>query len=618
MRVGKLGLLLLGLLLAVAPLPAQQQCRKRILVYLDVSGSMQPKVLRASSPYQQVLLGLEQLFLQPGVIEENDAVTVVRFGKTVLREESAEGPAAAQALVQRLRGNGELTLETDFRAVFGHLASTLPQGVFNRQVALIASDFVHEPENRMPDGPAIADWQKAWTQAQENLSKTLADEAKFGLVLFQAPSSPAAGGRVARVLSDLRKNDAFVGLVPSSTDVNSTVQSLAGQLRKSLFNPPHLQISRDAEQDTRLTFTVTNPNCYPLHLTRLGVKPRGGEAVFFDVDADDRDLGPAGTPAATKPLHRDLPSGESWKAAEVRATVETAEGVMGEAGGTTASWLKFRPMAAVFERRPVLSDILRLDLDLTGYTDPNVPKVYTLTFGDDARPLARATFEAPAFTDLEPKPYRIVLPMKFKTGVAPDMRVAIEGADAIEAGKDRIALVEDRRASHGNRYLGLAALLAPLGVGFGFLWVRGRRAPYQIFQLSQRDLIRWGVILFLVLVLVLAFLLRAWILSWSSAEWADWWLDVTGVGLVFFLGMFLGLELSRAYFAAKVMEGESKGKPLSLESYIHRSRLNTGVPWLIGILVAIVLAVVLWPLRPPEARESRRSEAPAPLHVTSD
>ncbi len=615
MRVARLGFLLTAVLLVAAPLVGQQPCRKRILVYLDVSGSMKPKLHQPTSPYQQVLLAMGQLFSQPGIIDASDQVTVVRFGGAVIREDTAEGPAAAQALVQRLQENADLARETDFRAVFNHLASTLPQGVFNRQVALIASDFDHEPKDGMDNGPAVADWDVAWAQAQKNLSKSLADEEKFGLVLFQAPGNPRHQVRMAKVLEDLKKNDAFVGLAAGGGNVDEAVRGLARQLRKSLFNPPHLQISRDAEDDSRLAFTVTNPNCYPLHLTRLSVKPKGGEAVFFDVDSDDRELGPNATPTDTRTLKRTLPSGESWKAAEVHATVETAEGVMGETGGTTASWLKFKPTAAVFERRPVLSDILRLDLDLTGYTDPKVPKVYTLTFGEDAQPLARANFEAPPFTGPEPRPFRIVLPMRTKSDISPNVRIAIEGAEPLVTGSDRVSLVEDLRASHGNRYLGLAALLAPIGIGFGYFWIHRKRAPYRIYELSRRDKARWWLALLFALFLVLGFGLRVWILGLGSAEWADWWLDLTGVILVFLVGVFLGLEISRAHFAAAVVEQK---EPLPLQKYLLRSRVNTWIPWGVGLLVAIVLSIVLWPLRPPEARESRRSETPSSLHVTSN
>lgn len=615
MRVAMLGLLLTAILLVAAPLAGQQPCRKRILVYLDVSGSMKPTLHQPISPYQQVLLAMGQLFSQPGIIDASDAVTVVRFGGTLIREDTAEGPAAAQVLVQRLQGNADSARETDFRAVFNHLASTLPQGVFNRQVALIASDFDHEPKDGMDNGPAIADWDVAWARAQKDLSKSLTDEEKFGLVLFQAPGNPRHLVRMAKVLEDLKKNDAFVGLAAGGGNVDEVVRGLAKQLRKSLFNPPHLQVSRDAEDDSKIAFTVTNPNCYLLHLTRLSVKPKGGEAVFFDVGSDDRELGPNATPTGERVLKRTLPSGESWKAAEVHATVETAEGVTGETGGTTASWLKFKPTAAVFERRPVLSDILRLDLDLIGYTDPKVPKVYTLTFGEDAQPLARANFEAPAFLGPEPRPYRIVLPMQAKGEASPNMRIAVEGAEPLAMGSDRVSLVEDLQASHGNRYLGLAALLAPLGVGLGYFWVYRKRAPYRIFELSNIDRLRWGAAILLAFLLFAEFIFRQNLLRWGSAEWADWWLDLTGVILVFLVGVFLGLEISRAHFAAAVVE---KKEPLPLQKYLLRSRVNTWIPWCVGLLVAILLSIVLWPLRPPEARESRRSETPSSLHVTSN
>jgi hypothetical protein len=603
MRREWLGFLLAGLLVLPASAKGQSeeaQCRKRILVYLDVSLSMK-------AHYADALAGVDALFREPGFIGPTDAVTFVQFGKEREITVSGEGPDAASALIARLKSDVKWKLETDFRAAFTHLAEELPKGVFNRQVVLFASDFAHEPINRMNSDSAIADWQAALSKVPADLRSRFASSKKTKMLLYKAEASGTNPRATAnRVIADLRANFSALEYVGNPSD-------LAIALRRSLLDPPVLQVSRDPEDSSKLRFTVTNPNCYPVHVVRISVEPSaGGEAVVFEVNEEDGELAQRGVP---KTIRRAVPAGDEWRAAEVRATVDTLETEPGNSAGKTGNWLKFKAKSAVFERRwwP-LRDVLRLDLDMVGYTDQATTKPYVLTFGEDAAPHAQAKFEAPAFSGAENPDYRIVLALK-KTGEeAGDVRVSIGGAEALTEGGDRIALVEDARASHTNRLLAAVAGISTAALLLGFLWVRRTVDAYPVFKPGRRDYAAWVFLGLLGLALLLGSCLRVWLLRRQTPGELDQWLGVATCVVVAFLSALLILRIVQASFARSTVSE----RPIPLRTYLLRSRLGNGGAWIAGAVLAGTLALLWWQYRPAETQESRRNVEASSLHVTSD
>jgi hypothetical protein len=623
MRRQCLGLLILCVL-AFPPL-AEAQCRKRILVYLDVSGSMKPDIRKLktpqdqqSSPYQQALGGLEALFQQQGFVEPNDVVRVVRFSKAVEQADSAEGPAAVAQLIQVLRGNTFDRLETDFRAAFGDLAKELPVGTFDRQVVLIASDLAHEPVNKMPSTQAIPDWQAALSQAETELAG-LFTSSNAAVVLFRPPAlgrEPQA--TAGQVLADLRASFPIAGEVASGTGAGAAViiEQLAQTLRKGLLTPPDLQVSRDGADADRLLFQVTNNNCVPLHIKRLTATPEGGRPSYFDeFSAEEKEVGARQTRQRTQQIRRQLPPGDEWQDAQLAATVETDEGVDGKSAGTTGSWIGYSAASAVFERRPLLPDVLRLDLDLTGFTDPAAAVTWALTVGEDASPLARAKFEGPALST-EARHFRIVLPLMGDGAAAEAVQVAIAGGALQGVEEPKIRLVEDQQSSHHHRVFGGVALIAILGVAVAALWVRAARAKYPIFRLTRRDNAQWGAAMAIAVLLVLSYWLRIPLLNrWSPGK-VEPWLSGFAVVAVFGLTAFLLLEIFRTRFARAVVEEQV----MPLPTYLRRGKLDTWLPWGMGLAAAALVFALFWPLRPAGSPESRRGEdqAHTRLHVTSD
>jgi hypothetical protein len=614
-----IGWLMLGLL--AFPSMAEGQCRKRILVYLDVSLSMGEKGGRTESPYQETLSALGSLFQQTGFIEENDVVRVARFGSTLLEPTYAEGPAAVNQMIQRLKAERLSDRETHFGLAFDDLTKSLPEGVFNRQVVLFASDFAHEPQDGMKAGLAIPDWQEDLARAKTSLGG-LFESRSAAVVLFQAlitDGKPASRERktiAAQVLADFRTGFPVVGVVQTGPGGGAAVENLTNTLRRSLIAPPELQVSRDSSDADSLAFTVTNKSCIPLHVARLSVKVEGGEAAHFQVDADEGELASTLVSARTRTFKKPVPEGTEWRERELEATVETREGVGGQSGGTGGSWLKHKPVSAVFERRLLMPDILRLDLDMTGFTDPATPTTYRLTFGDDASPVATATFEGPVLSSTEARHYRAVLPMNVAGAASPGVRVSIEVKN-LPAEEGSVQLIEDKQSTYFHHVFAIVVLVVVISFASIFFWVRKVRSSCAIFQFSRGDKLQWMVAGSGVVILTACYLLRISILKRWSPGGSEELLGWVACILVFLLTVFLLLEVARTRFAQSVIEKE----PLPLETYLRRGRLDTLLPWSIGLLSAIVVCAAFFgPLRPAGSSESRRgdNDAHERLHITSD
>ncbi|MES1245344.1 MAG: hypothetical protein ABUT39_27320 [Acidobacteriota bacterium] len=610
----------LGILIICAltfPSLAQGQCRKRILVYLDVSGSMEPLGRGTGSPFQQTVTSLEALFRQEGFIEKSDVVRAVRFGKSVEQVDTAEGPEQVGALIQKLRNNGISRSETDFRAAFTDLAQELPKGVFDRQVVLFASDLAHEPRNRMPASEAIPDWRDALSEAKAGLAGRF-DSGNAVVVLFVPGAKGTEPQKTAReVLADFRASFPVVGQVGSAAGEESSVENLTTALRRGLLTAPALQVSRDSTDPEKLVVTITNDNCVPLHVKRITVKPEGGEPAYFDdFTESEKEVGSRTTSQRTREIRRKVPPGGEWDNAGLDAHVETEEGVEGQSGGTSGSWLRYKVASAVFEKRPLLPDILRLDLDLMGFTDPATPITYSITFGDNTGPVAQARFQGPALSSTSTRHFRAVLPMKIAGVAASGVRTSIEGSELLEERGDQVNLLEDKQSTNHLRVLGIVALAASVAVLLFYLWVRSVRSRYPIFELSRWDNGKWTMAAIAAFLLLVFFCARITILNYSSPEAAERWLGVMACVFVFGLTAFLLLEFSRTQFAQSVIAE----KTMSLSDYLRRGRLDTWLPWITGVVLAAFVFALLWVWAPAGSGESRRgdSEAHERLHVTSD
>lgn len=636
MRREWIRMLLAALLLAPASLsgqpevpgPSEIQCRKRILVFLDVSGSMLPRVRESRSPFRQSLDALERLLNEPGFIESSDVVEVVRFGKRVNVKNRAQGREEIRDLVEMLRGNQQSDLDTDFRVFFQELAKALEESSFyNSQVILLGSDLVHEKQNRAPVEDDLEDWTLVQAEESETLRKIQRSSRDAASVLFVPP--PASGDLVIQqtVFRDLQEKEYLPRIQKIASGGGSQRELVAG-LIKGLTLPPRLTLSRDDDDRRKLAFIVTNPNCRELRLKSLGLQLGTAEGatsapINFTVTPEEAALGTTGSPEGTRVISRPIPTGGGWEdLSALVGTVETVEGLVGTTTGTAGSWLKYRPLRGVVEAN-LPSPVLRLDLAVLGHTEE--PTTYELTLradgqGADDPPLAREKFSAPQDLDAQSAAaMRIVFPVSRDLYAQLDreavLRVAIAGAEPAEEGGDDVAILLDPAADRSNLVLLIAGLIGIAAVIAGFVRVRNIVDRFHALK-RRRNAPPWWIGIGILALLPL--LLNAFHL-WLLRFWSPLWVDRLGVGLsvaaLFVALYFSGTMVQAARFGKKVL---TANPPMDHAPYKRQSQRGALVPLTLALAALILLWTFWFFSRPPVSPNLARDTDPPRLRVVSE
>jgi hypothetical protein len=618
------GLLIALLLLLSAP--AEGQCRKRILVFLDVSGSMRPRDRSAASPFQQSLDAIENLLQQQGFIEENDVLEVVRFGGSARPKDRAQGREEAAALIQKLRANDMSDSTTDFRLFFDALARTLQESTaFNSQVVLLGSDLVHERVDARPNEEDLQDWAATLTERETTRQEIKKSSARTGYVFF-VPTPPS--GRLPvreKVWEDLLSE------FPEAEKVTPTAgqAGLAQKLRAGLLAPPQLTISRNAEDRTRLDFIVTNPNCYPLHLKTLTVQPADGgtpsEPVSFPVGEEEASLGGISSgDEVTRVLTRPIPSGAAWESlGALKGTVETRESRPGETNGTAGSWLKFRTKQGVVERYLLFSPLLRLDIDVQGHTDE--PKTYRLSVrpvgqSEETSVLAETKFDSPSSLNArQPTTMRIVVPASRSISGAIEskasFRIAVEGAQLLGEKQDTVEILEDPAADRSNLFLLVASAIGFVAVLISLWRVRSFVARYPQLDPGRRKYIWGGVMCLVSLLPAAANFFHIRLLRHFSPEGVDRAVWVLSVLTLFTSLAFAIHAFQKAWFDRRVLSAQP---PLTLARYKRESLLGVWLPVAVGLIVTVSFAAAWFLISPPVSGKLGRETHPPQLQVVSD
>lgn len=622
------GILMIALLSLAPALPGQTrtECRKRILVYLDVSGSMQPTSSGPVSPFQQTLTAIESLLNEPGFIGESDVLEVFRFGKTLQKGQDATGREAMLALLAMLRTNPVRDLETDFRPVFDSLAERLKDsGSFSSQVVLIGSDLVHEPRDGMPADEAIADWAGAWAAKGASRAEIGTGSTRTAFILFTPPALPrlrSVQERVAEdLLGELRRAEQ---VIPGQGD-----RTLADELTTGLLQPPLLTISRDAGSSSQLTFIVSNPNCVQLQVTGLAlhrVLADGSLSTPFPyaVEGPEAALGGTGTAEATRRYVRPLPTGSGWEdLSRLKGTVETREKVTGTSEGTAGGWLKFRPVQGVVEEWLLAGPVLRLDLDVIGHS--SLDSTYLLTVrslsGDaEALPLARARFGSPA--DLDPvTPLRTRLVVSASRSLAAALaepkgfRVEIQNAELIEGGQDGVEIAKDTAAGRSNLFLILAGLISLIAVAVSWLRIRSVADRFPALQPFELKVLPWLGLSFAASLPLLANLFHVRLLRLISPQAVDTTAVALSIVVMYFILAVAIKIFQTTMFGLQVVTSE---KPLELEKYLKTSRRAGWMPWLIAGLLTLSFAASWFLVRPAVSERLARGEHPIHLRPISE
>lgn len=250
------------ILCLLLPSGLSAQCKKRINVYIDVSGSMKPEQM-GDSPFAQTVGALEALLAEEGFLGDQDELRIVLFGEEAIPRATAHGSSEQRQLLQSL-SEVEEEPDTNFASVFADIESNFSgSSHFDRELVILASDFAHEPRvHRNAALPSISDWEEVFSNHALRLKEIFSDSVKRRLLLLKAP---AAGNRIkiqAEVLEDL-----VTGLLTEVHPVQGSQDQVAAlaQLIRSKFLTP-LEVTAWASGGAEARVRIANPSCSPLTL----------------------------------------------------------------------------------------------------------------------------------------------------------------------------------------------------------------------------------------------------------------------------------------------------------------------------------------------------------------
>lgn len=262
---------------------SQPSLSKRVLVYLDLSGSMKPS--DEGSPFSKTVKAIQLLLDEKGFLGPDDEVRIFLFGDRIVDEvrwslTTTPGTLLADLRqrvlnVQNDRSRREAMSWTDFRAVLENLQSQLVRNTdFKRQVVIVASDFLHEPSR---SGPATArdywqrvlmDWQGTEGQI-ELLKKALGDADRNPFLLGVAPLV-SRGELQQQIRDNVLKSfktltgDEDLNLGPGGLGA----EELAQKIRRRLYFPLKVVVRSD-RRERRLQVEVENPNAAQVEIDRI-------------------------------------------------------------------------------------------------------------------------------------------------------------------------------------------------------------------------------------------------------------------------------------------------------------------------------------------------------------
>jgi hypothetical protein len=469
---------------------AQENLSKRVLVYLDLSGSMKP--LEDGSPFSKTAEALQLLLNEPGFLGKDDEVHFLLFGDDFVGDirwpfGSAPGTLlpALRSRIQEIRGDPARrpqTAWTDLQIVLENLRSQLSRDVdFNRQVVVVASDFLHEPSRCGPKGKnlapfwqcAAADWQKGGGADAMALAQSLANTDRNPILLGVAPllaKGEAENEIREQVLAGFSQILGVEQLDLGAGGLDSA--ELAQEIRRRLYFPLKVEARSDRKAQ-KLQIDIENPNAAAVQIERI-------QLTCFKEDGkpsgDPIDLAYAQTEIA-KPLapHARLKDasidlgGDSClsDASSFKIDVESKEGAAGSAQ-RDAVWIEPERVESseVESNFFPKQNVWRLAVKMRGDA-PHGTKFQIVAKGDgerDGLEIIRGVFDTPRHLDAtEAKRYLFVFDIPER------LREQIVGAEI----QVQVAMAEDlttkpakdEKSSHGNNVgtaMGAATILGAI------------------------------------------------------------------------------------------------------------------------------------------------------------
>ncbi len=311
----------LVLLLGLCAPPLLAECTKTVLVYLDVSGSMDPEGKKPNSPYRLTIDALDRLLSVSGFLGSGDRILVQPFSNTLLGGEDPVEVAGLSARLQALRTQPSQAT-TDFAVVFESIEKQVSDNqITNQMLVIIASDFVQDRTNIFEEARSTAEWQDTAEDRSTLLSKFTERPDAPQLLLFVAPAfRPAGYPQVQqRVLKDL-STDA-VNTRRQAIGAGVSAEDLVASIRASLGVAP--EISGTLVGPRSIKLSVKNPGCANLAIQRLWWGCEGGQGFSGEV-AEAKGQRLKANEALPQPLTVELP--EDLQCPSLTASVSATNG----------------------------------------------------------------------------------------------------------------------------------------------------------------------------------------------------------------------------------------------------------------------------------------------------
>lgn len=425
------------LLLAALSSPVAASCKARLLVYLDVSGSMDTKGESGSrSPYLQTLDSIASLLADNDFFDEDDEVHFLPFGASVKSRNPALGPAEIGAELAALRATPPSDAVTIFEPVFADLLGRLGQeSTADRTLVIIASDFVVEPESRFDLERGQRNWQDSWREYESAL-RTVFGETVAGapfLSLFVVDVTglgvPLKQELRNEVLNDLQSLG-YETVARQTVGGATTSRALAQEIRKRFSRTPIVSASLIASGEYQID--VQNPGCLPVTIRDLRVLcPSRSEIDALAVPIGSvTTLAAFGTDGSTQRFTADV---SSFPCPEEHVVeVSTNYGLIGSSSARTETRLEVRLMRAeVLAPQPPLGSFIEVHLELAGVASEQRVFPLRLRRQGTTTPVAEVAFILPPdmpTPDETPQAYRVVLPAVASVHDGERVDVAIDGS----------------------------------------------------------------------------------------------------------------------------------------------------------------------------------------------
>ncbi len=472
---------------------SQPSLSKRVLVYLDLSGSMEPS--KEGSPFSTTVEAVQLLLEEKGFLGPDDEVRIFLFGDSIVEEvrwslNSTPGTLLADLRQRVLNVRNDpsrrrATSWTDFRAVLESLRLQLTrQTDFKRQVVIVASDFLHEPSR---SGPAnardfwqrvLADWQGTESQI-EQLNEALGDADRNPFLLGVAPL-------VNRGESEQQVRDSVLASFGKISEAQRLdlgaggldAEALAQEIRRRLYFPLNVVV-RSNRRERRLQVEVENPNAAQVEIERVELTCLGTDGK---PTGDATSLSTAGTDLA-QPIaanaqgkgELDLgPASCLRDADKFEVKVTSNEGAVG-ATQRDVAWIDPEEVEnSAVERNTIFNkSLLRMIVRMRGEDASGATfQVSVKRAGAQDGPLvAKGFFYAPE--SLDPfTPHRYL----FTFDIPDEVREQLVGEDLevqVATAKELIANPQnDIKSSRANAAGAVAGILAVISIFIMYVWNR--------------------------------------------------------------------------------------------------------------------------------------------------